>query len=106
MILCSFFLFTCLILVIPASGVSMPANLWRRWLVGALASLLLLNTSHADELWLAVGYGGRRMISTDGKNWKVTAEWAQPGGDDGHNLMSAVYWKATAPPQNEFASKC
>lgn len=45
----------------------------------------------AEELWLAVGYGGRRMISADGLKWEVTAEWAQPGGDDSNNLMSAVY---------------
>ncbi len=45
----------------------------------------------AEDRWLAVGYGGRRMISTDGIKWEVTAEWAQPGGDDSNNLMSAVY---------------
>lgn len=47
----------------------------------------------ADDLFVAVGYGGRRMISTDGVNWEITAEWSQPGGDDGNNLMSAVYAK-------------
>jgi hypothetical protein len=31
------------------------------------------------------------MVSSDGLNWEITAEWAQPGGDDGNNLMSAVY---------------
>jgi hypothetical protein len=46
-----------------------------------------------DDLWLAVGYGGRRMISTDGLKWEITGEWAQPGGDDSNNLMSAVYAK-------------
>lgn len=45
----------------------------------------------ADDLFVAVGYGGRRIISTDGLKWEITAEWAQPGGDDGNNLMSAVY---------------
>ncbi len=45
----------------------------------------------ADEIWVAVGYGGRRMISTDGLKWEITAEWSQPGGDDGNNLMSAVF---------------
>jgi hypothetical protein len=44
-----------------------------------------------DEVFLAVGYGGRRMVSTDGLHWEITAEWAQPGGDDGNNLMSAVF---------------
>lgn len=56
-------------------------------------ALFLVTTAQAAELWLAVGYGGRRMISTDGKTWEITAEWAQPGGDDGNNLMSAVWAK-------------
>ncbi len=44
-----------------------------------------------NEIFVAVGYGGRRMISTDGKNWEITAEWAQPGRDDKNNLMGLVY---------------
>ncbi len=47
--------------------------------------------TQAADLFVAAGYGGRRMVSTDGLNWKITAEWAQPGGDDGNNLMSAVF---------------
>ncbi len=59
-----------------------------------LALLLLCATvASASDLWLAVGYGGRRMISTDGRTWEITAEWAQPGGDDSNNLMSAVWAK-------------
>jgi hypothetical protein len=55
--------------------------------------LLALGSSIASaaDLWLAVGYGGRRMVSSDGKSWEITAEWAQPGSDDGNNLMSAVF---------------
>jgi hypothetical protein len=45
----------------------------------------------AEEIWVAVGYGGRRMVSTDGVTWKITGEWAQPGKDDSNNLMSLVY---------------
>ncbi len=56
----------------------------------ALALGLCLPCPAAD-LWLAVGYGGRRMISTDGQNWQITAEWAEKGGDDSNNLMSAAY---------------
>lgn len=47
--------------------------------------------AQAEERWVAVGYGGRRMVSTDGQKWEITAEWAQPGADDGNNLMSAVF---------------
>lgn len=45
----------------------------------------------AEDLFVAAGYGGRRMVSTDGLHWEITEEWAQPGGDDGNNLMSAVW---------------
>jgi hypothetical protein len=55
--------------------------------------LLAAATACAADLWLAVGYGGRRMISTDGRTWNITAEWAQPGADDSNNLMSAVWAK-------------
>ncbi|MEQ8785514.1 MAG: hypothetical protein RIC55_04415 [Pirellulaceae bacterium] len=65
----------------------------RALLAFILLSSLLLSPGGAagDDVWVAVGYGGRRMISTDGLKWEITAEWAQPGGDDGNNLMSAVF---------------
>jgi hypothetical protein len=56
-----------------------------------LLLLVIPLASLAEEAWIAVGYGGRRMISTDAKTWTITAEWAQPGGDDGNNLMSACF---------------
>ena len=45
----------------------------------------------AADTWVAVGYGGRRMISQDGVKWEITAEWAEKGGDDSNNLMGLVY---------------
>ena len=54
------------------------------------ACLLLAAPSPAadgGEQWVAVGYGGRRMVSTDGINWEITAEWAVDGKDDSNNLM-------------------
>ena len=64
------------------------------WVKAQLTILLLFCTTlQAADLWLAVGYGGRRMISTDGKTWEITAEWQEAGGDDGNNLMSAVWAK-------------
>src|SRR6478609_2757018 len=62
-----------------------------RTLIFLLAALAIITPVRAADLWLAVGYGGRRMISTDGKTWEITAEWAQPGADDSNNLMSAVW---------------
>lgn len=61
------------------------------WIVVSLLITLLPTLASAADLWVAIGYGGRRMISTDGLNWEITAEWSQPGGDDSNNLMSAVF---------------
>lgn len=60
------------------------------------SSVLLVSSSlaaslPAEDLFVAAGYGGRRMVSTDGLTWEIAEEWAQPGGDDGNNLMSAVW---------------
>lgn len=59
-----------------------------------LALTLVLDASSsltaADELFVAVGYGGRRMVSDDGLHWTITAEWEEGGGDNSNNLMSAV----------------
>lgn len=60
--------------------------------LGLLCCDLTLPRAAAEE-WVAVGYGGRRMISTDGLTWTVTAEWAENGGDDSNNLMSVAYGK-------------
>ena len=43
------------------------------------------------EAFVAVGYGGRRLVSPDGRTWEITAEWVQPGGDDKYNLMGLTF---------------
>ena len=61
-----------------------------KWIAiaAAWANLCVIGSpAWAEEVFTAVGYGGRRMVSTDGLNWQITAEWAQTGGDDGNNLM-------------------
>lgn len=65
----------------------------RRVLLASLALFLIapIPETMAEEVWVAVGYGGRRMISTDGKNWQITEEWAENGKDDSNNLMGLVY---------------
>ncbi len=44
-----------------------------------------------ESVFVGVGYGGRRLVSTDGKEWTIAAEWGEKGGDDSNNLMSVVY---------------
>lgn len=54
-------------------------------------SVIAGTLAQAADTWVAVGYGGRRMISNDGVKWEITAEWASNGGDDSNNLMSLAY---------------
>jgi hypothetical protein len=56
-----------------------------------LLATLLPTFAYAEDTWVAVGYGGRRMISHDGVKWEITAEWAENGGDDSNNLMGLAY---------------
>ena len=32
-----------------------------------------------DNVWLAVGHGGQRMLSADGKTWTQIGSWSKPG---------------------------
>ncbi|QEL17923.1 hypothetical protein [Limnoglobus roseus] len=61
-----------------------------RFLLAVL--LATASTASADDgVFVGVGYGGRRIVSTDGKAWSITAEWAEKGGDDSDNLLSVVF---------------
>ncbi|GAB4454027.1 MAG: hypothetical protein OHK0029_08010 [Armatimonadaceae bacterium] len=44
-------------------------------------------------MYVAVGYGGRRIASPDGIHWKHRTDWAENGKDDDKNLMSATFGK-------------
>ena len=41
--------------------------------------------------FVAVGYGGRRMSSTDGIHWENVQQWEEKGGDNSNNLISIAY---------------
>jgi hypothetical protein len=45
------------------------------------------------RLFVAVGYGGRRMSSMDGINWENVQQWADKGADDSNKLISVVFGK-------------
>ena len=44
-----------------------------------------------DGLFVAVGYGGRRMTSRDGQTWENVQQWADKGADDANNLMGLAF---------------
>lgn len=59
-----------------------------------LTLLLIVGTtslSYAEEVFVGVGYGGRRIVSSDGQQWEISAQWAEGGRDDSNNLMSLVF---------------
>ncbi len=56
-----------------------------------LLATFVCSPACAEKVWVAVGYGGRRMVSNDAIHWTITDEWFQPGGDDSNNLMSLVH---------------
>lgn len=60
---------------------------------GAMAMLPVRSADAPPGVYVAVGYGGRRMSSTDGVTWTHLEEWAPKGGDDSNNLISAAYGK-------------
>lgn len=64
----------------------------KRLLIPALLCLFADALFGAD-LWLAVGYGGRRMTSRDGRTWENVQQWAEKGSDDSNNLISAAWGK-------------
>lgn len=43
-----------------------------------VAALLSPQAWAAENIWLAVGHGGQRMTSADGKTWTQVASWSKP----------------------------
>ena len=69
----------------------LPRSIVSRILFALVGVLFGETLCRAADVWVAVGYGGRRMSSTDGVKWEITAEWAEKGGDDSNNLMGLAY---------------
>ncbi|HZE99522.1 MAG TPA: hypothetical protein VE981_21130 [Planctomycetota bacterium] len=64
-------------------------------MIRSLLLLLLLPQAvpPSEGVYVAVGYGGRRLVSRDGVAWEISAEWAVDGKDDSNNLISVAYGK-------------
>ena len=49
-------------------------------LAGSIFAALFASVASAqDNYWLAVGHGGQRMLSSDGKTWTQVGSWSKPG---------------------------
>lgn len=54
--------------------------MFRLTLTALLTATFLPAAAMADEQhWLAVGHGGQRMLSADGKTWTQVGSWSKPG---------------------------
>ena len=58
-----------------------------------LVGLLALSASGAEPagLFVAVGYGGRRISSADGVRWENDQRWADESKDDDHVLFNVAF---------------
>ena len=64
----------------------------RKYIRDWMAAQSTPNADSGKEVFVAVGYGGRRMISEDeGKTWTITEEWMENGKDDKYNIMALAY---------------
>lgn len=69
-----------------------------RWFSCIVVALSLLNPLYADDsqstvrrFWLAVGHGGQRMLSQDGKTWEQVGSWSKPGHNQDDLNVAAAY---------------
>ena len=85
--------------VSPVSPRGFTELLTRRYVLALPLALLMPSSLRAappnSGVYVAVGYGGRRLRSTDGVNWDIVAEWTTNGGDDRDNLISVAYGNGT-----------
>ena len=58
-------------------------------LIGALA--LPAGAEDARGLFIAVGYGGRRISSRDGRTWENDARWSEVAADDDNVLFNVAF---------------
>ncbi len=59
--------------------------------ISLLLSVFVGSAFAGDGLYVAVGYGGRRMTSRDGLTWENVQQWAEKGADDSNNLMGLAF---------------
>lgn len=59
----------------------------------ALAAIFILAPlrAHAGDLFVAVGYGGRRISSTDGVRWENDQRWSDEAKDDDNVLFNIAF---------------
>lgn len=66
----------------------------------ALASLSA--AARAEPLWVAVGYGGRRISSSDGTTWENDQRWSDEAKDDDNVLFDVAYGRAAKAKVGRF----
>jgi hypothetical protein len=68
-----------------------------------ICALLILSISvEAEPLWVAVGYGGRRISSTDGLHWENDQHWSDSPIADDNALLGIAYGKPDSAKNARF----
>src|SRR3954467_9452986 len=49
-----------------------------RLLSASVIAVFFAASASAEDYWLAVGHGGQRMLSSDGKTWTQVGSWSKP----------------------------
>ena len=62
-----------------------------RLLILVLALALPVSAEEARGLFVAVGYGGRRMSSRDGRAWENDTRWSEVAADDDNVLFNVAF---------------
>src|SRR5689334_20324247 len=85
-----------------AIGTQTRADLVPRYLPVLVFLFGFAVSSLAEPLWVAVGYGGRRLSSRDGQTWENDQRWSDEAKDDDHVLFNVAYGRASADTEGRF----
>jgi hypothetical protein len=66
------------------------------------ALLYFCMLAQAEPLWVAVGYGGRRISSSDGMHWENDQRWNGDSNEAGQALVAIAHGKATSAKTARF----
>jgi hypothetical protein len=67
-----------------------------------LALAALPAPMEADPMWVAVGYGGRRLSSRDGTTWENDQRWSDESKDDDNMLSNVAYGRPSKAEKGRF----
>jgi hypothetical protein len=74
----------------------------RTFILLSLALATLPAPVEAEPMWVAVGYGGRRLTSRDGTTWENDQRWSNESKDDDNVLFNVAYGRPSIAEKGRF----